>query len=152
MPVGAWTLGLVLGELVAQQSSGRHLAIPVLGIESTVAINPLVVLGGETQGTYVPRAASTIGEGAGGFAGALSAGVRIRRERVTGESLLGAGVRVRAASFGGYDAVAIAPVVRVRFTAGWQATQAVAVRGGVGGWVGTDALDLDATVGVAWCF
>lgn len=147
-------MGLVLGELVAQQSSGRYLALPTLGVEATVATHSLVFFAAEVQGVYVPDTFQTgaTGDGTGSVATAVSVGTRLRNHQAVGEAQVGPGLRVHSARFGEFGATEVRPAVRARLAVGWQFTPTFLLRGGVGTWVGPDAVDVDATVGASVCF
>lgn len=154
MPVGPWTLGLVLGELVAQQSSGRYLALPTVGLEASVATQSPLVFAVETQGIYLPDAFATgkADDQIGSVSTAVSVGGRLVNHQAIGEVLLGPAVRVHTIRIGEFEATDVRAVVRTRLAVGWQLTPVFLARGAVGAWVGLETVDVDATVGVAVCF
>ena len=172
---GRLTLALLVGELLSEQSSGRFLAVPALSLEVTVATHSALIFAGEAEGAYAFRSESDGGDritekdaiaaaatdgtpaesasfAAGTFVSSFEAGVHLAKSQAFGEALAGPALRLKVANFGDYEAFSATPAVRLRLVAGWQAVPKIAIRGGVGGWIGLDGLDIDGNVGAAWCF
>lgn len=154
MPLGPWTIGLVLGELVAQQSSGRSLALPTMGVEAGVTTPSPLFFVAEVQAFYLPDAFATgrPDDQISSFSTAISAGGRLQHHQARGELSLGPALRVHSLQVGEYEATAVRAAVRTRAAVGWQLTPVFLARGAVGAWVGVEAVDVDATLGVAVCF
>lgn len=148
MQLAQFSFGLLLGELVAEQSSGRSLAVPAATVEAGLDAGRWV-MAIEVQGAY---STSEFDGGVGRIASGLSVGVRVEAGQAGAEFSLGPGVRWQTAAFGDYKAQSTDFAIRGRALATWQIHPRVALRGGVGAWLAPEFADIDAMAGAAWCF